>query len=128
MDTAVSIRFTPGQNEEWGYADHWIEVGRSLDYTGQGAAPAHQTWNRFNMGLLNAIEAKSPVETFEVLEGSPRSFRYWGLSNAMGTSTSWSRKGVISFGSYSRRLTHRWLRRLPDGWYRSTTSRSRNAE
>lgn len=78
-DTAVSIRFKPEENEDWGYSDHWIEVGRSLDYTGQGAPPEHQTWNRFNQGLLNAMEASSTVHAFEVLEGRPRSFRYWGL-------------------------------------------------
>jgi hypothetical protein len=78
-DTAISIRFHPAENEAWGYSDHWVEVGRALDYTGQGAPPADQTWNRFNQGLRNALEAPSPVHVFEGLDRSPREFRYWGL-------------------------------------------------
>jgi hypothetical protein len=80
-DTAVSIRFRPAKDideDEWGYSDHWIEVGRSLDYTGQGAAPQDQTWNRFNLGLRNALDRHSPVHVFEVLPVKPRMFRYWG--------------------------------------------------
>src|SRR6266545_7929020 len=78
-DTAVSIRFRPTENPEWGYADRWILVGRSLDYTGQGGPPQHQTWNRFNTGLRNACRGQSPVHVFEVLAGgSPRTYRYWG--------------------------------------------------
>jgi hypothetical protein len=77
-DIAVSIRFKPVANDEWGYSDRWLEVGRRLDYTGQGAPPAHQSWNRFNQGLLNAHESRSPVHVFEVTQ-APRGFRYWGL-------------------------------------------------
>jgi hypothetical protein len=77
-DVAISIRFRPEPNEEWGYSDRWIEEGRVLDYTGQGAPPAHQSWNRFNLGLRNAQRAGSPVHVFEVLNAEPRTYRYWG--------------------------------------------------
>jgi len=77
-DTAVSIRFKPEANDDWGYSDRWLKVGQSLDYTGQGAAPRHQTWNRWNQGLRKAHDANSPVHVFEVLPSSPRTFRYWG--------------------------------------------------
>jgi hypothetical protein len=75
---ATSIRFRPASNEEWGYADHWLEEGRSLDYTGQGAPPASQSWNRFNMGLRLTSESGGRVHVFEELLGSPRTYRYWG--------------------------------------------------
>jgi hypothetical protein len=91
-NTAESIRFRPEVNDEWGYSDHWLIVGRSLDYTGQGAAPAHQTWNRWNQGLRNAHELSSPVHVFEVLSSSPRTFRYWGQMLV----TRWYEKSVPS--------------------------------
>jgi hypothetical protein len=77
-DIALSIRFRPGPNDEWGYADHWIEPGKALAYTGQGGPPGSQTWNRFNSGLRRAAETNSLVHMFEELSGSPRSYRYWG--------------------------------------------------
>ena len=77
-DTAASIRFKSEENDQWGYTDRWLEVGRRLDYTGQGAAPAHQGWNRFNEGLRKAHEAGSPVHVFEVLPLEPRAYRYCG--------------------------------------------------
>ena len=78
-DVAVSIRFRPEFNEEWGYSDHWLEVGHGLDYTGQGGPPADQSWNRFNMGLRRALETDSRVHVFEELRGSsPRLYRHWG--------------------------------------------------
>jgi SAD/SRA domain len=77
-DIAVSIRFRPRRDEEWGYADRWLAEGRSLDYTGQGGPPASQSWNRFNLGLKLASESRSPIHVFEELSGSPRTYRYWG--------------------------------------------------
>jgi hypothetical protein len=76
--TAVSIRFKPSPNPEWGYADRWLEVGLRLDYTGQGGPPGHQGWNRYNEGLRNALEAQSPVKVFEVRPTSPKTYKYWG--------------------------------------------------
>jgi hypothetical protein len=93
-DTALSIRFRPEENDDWGYSDHWLDVGRSLDYTGQGAPPAHQTWNRWNQGLRNAHESKAPVHVFEVLPRSPRAFRYWGQMLV----TRWYEKSVLQQG------------------------------
>jgi hypothetical protein len=77
-DVAVSIRFRPRPNDEWGYTDQWIEEGKCLVYTGQGGPPGHQTWNRFNLGLRHAAETNSLVYVFEELTGSPRTYRYWG--------------------------------------------------
>ena len=77
-DIAASIRFRPRGNEEWGYADHWLVEGRSLDYTGQGGPPADQTWNRFNLGLKLASNSGSPIHVFEELSTSPQTYRYWG--------------------------------------------------
>ena len=78
-DVAVSIRCTPEEGNDRGYSDHWIELGKSLDYTGQGGPPDDQTWNRWNQGLRNAAERRSPVHVFEPLKGgSPKTYRYWG--------------------------------------------------
>ena len=93
-DTAASIRFRPEENDEWGYSDRWLEEGQSLDYTGQGAPPAHQTWNRWNQGLRNAHDAGGPVHVFEVLASSPRTFRYWGQMRV----TRWYEKSVPTQG------------------------------
>jgi hypothetical protein len=77
-DVAASIRFRPHPNEEYGYADRWIEEGVSLDYTGQGPPPQNQSWNRFNLGLLNAERSGSRVQVFEEQGGNPRTYRYHG--------------------------------------------------
>jgi DNA helicase IV len=79
-DVAVSIRFRPSPNEEYGYGDRWIRYGEELDYTGQGAPPNDQTFegNRWNTGMLNAELRRSPVRVFEELDGSPRKYRDWG--------------------------------------------------
>ncbi len=78
-DIAVSIRFRPHENEDWGYHDAWISRGHSLDYTGQGGPPGDQQWNRWNLGLLRAHETRSPVHVFEVLPEIPRRYRFWGM-------------------------------------------------
>jgi hypothetical protein len=77
-DVAASIRFRPQQDPDWGYADHWIEEGRTLAYTGQGGPPQDQGWNRWNMGLRNACDRRTPVHVFEPLRGTPKTYKYWG--------------------------------------------------
>jgi hypothetical protein len=79
-DTAFSIRFRPTENADWGYEDRWIQLGSALDYTGQGAPPQDQTWNRFNLGLRRASEKGSCVQVFQdegAVDGV-KHYRYWG--------------------------------------------------
>jgi hypothetical protein len=77
-DVAVSIRFRIADNADYGYADRWIEEGVELDYTGQGAPPRDQSWNRFNLGLLNAEERGAGVHVFEELATRPKTFWHHG--------------------------------------------------